>query len=313
MSTPSNSSTTPACRAGALTNCANRPCFEGLETETWNDATVVRQLPIQDYHSQPEISSSQERDAARSMELFHGRHITGDIPKFSSSSTELGQDIHDWYENQDDSLSWLVRAPKETLTPTGLIGKKAQDWAAKEGIPEGSRLVSESHYWKVMRIVAALKANPISQELLDNAAHKELSFFWEQFGLGLRTRADLMLEDGTLVDLKTTSCEDIDREFGMSVAKFGYHRQEAFYRLGLMASGTPVRAMQFVIVQTSEPFQVRVRTIPRELIVLAEASVTKTLQEIQRRIEWNDWTFEAAEEVRDLRVPQWIFTELQND
>ena len=313
MSTLPTSSTTPACRAGALPSVLIAQRFAGLETETWNEATVVRQLPIQAYHSQPEVSSSQERDAARSMELFHGRHITGDIPKFSSSSTELGQDIHDWYENQDDSLSWLVRAPKETLTPTGLIGKKAQDWAAKEGIPEGSRLVSEAHYWKVMRIVAALKANPISQELLDNAAHKELSFFWEQFGLGLRTRADLMLEDGTLVDLKTTSCEDIDREFGMSVAKFGYHRQEAFYRLGLMAAGTPVRAMQFVIVQTSEPFQVRVRTIPRELIVLAEASVTKTLQEIQRRIEWNDWTFEAAEEVRDLRVPQWIFTELQND
>jgi len=272
----------------------------------------VRRLPIQVYHSQPETSSSQERDAARSMELYYGRHITGEIPKFSSSSTELGQDIHDWYENQDDNLSWLVRAPKETLTPTGLIGKKAQDWAEKEGLPEGSRLVSEAHYWKVLRIVSALKANPVSQKLLDNAAHKELSFFWEQFGLGLRTRADLMLEDGTLVDLKTTSCEDIDREFGTSVAKFGYHRQEAFYRLGLMAAGAPVRAMQFVIVQTSEPFQVRVRTIPRELIVLAEAAVAKTLQEIQRRVEWNDWTFEAAEEVRDLRVPQWIYTELQN-
>ena len=156
----SHHSNTPACRAGALTNCANRPDFEGLETAEWNDATVVWKLPILSYHSQEELSSSQERDANRSMELFYGRHISGTIPKFSSSSTELGQDIHDWLETEDDSLSWLVRAPKETLTPTGQVGKKALEWAEKEGIPEGSRLVSDSHFFKVCRIVAALKANP---------------------------------------------------------------------------------------------------------------------------------------------------------
>ena len=286
--------------------------FEGLETAEWNDATVVWKLPILSYHSQEELSSSQERDANRSMELFYGRHISGTIPKFSSSSTELGQDIHDWLETEDDSLSWLVRAPKETLTPTGQVGKKALEWAEKEGIPEGSRLVSDSHFFKVSRIVAALKANEILGDLLANTAEKELSFFWKQFGLGLRTRTDLQLEDGTFVDLKTTSCENIDRDFGSSVAKFGYHRQEAFYRLAMKAAGIPVRAMQFVVVQTSEPYQVRVRTLPRELIVLAEASVERTLEEIQRRKEWNDWTFEAAEEVRDLDVPQWAYTELSN-
>jgi hypothetical protein len=304
----------PACRAGALPTELIALC-ENLEVSVWGKATVVEGLPKHAYHGikgQVVISSSQERDFNRSMELFHGRHIARTIPGFSSSSTELGDDIHAWWEVPEAGLDFLVCPPTETLTPTGLIGKKAEDWAKSEGIT--GRLVSPSEKAKRERIVNALRKSKPAMELNALTVHRELSFFWQHTnGLDLRCSADGILDNNTYIDLKTTSCDDIDREFFQSVRKFGYARQQAFYEICQEATGGPVCGMVFVIVQTDYPHQVRCRTIPEALVQSAKRSVLRNLDEIKNRLDLDHWVSDASDEIQELFFPRWALTENSND
>jgi hypothetical protein len=305
---PASDNCAPACRAGALPT-ELIALISSLNVLRWGDATVVEGLDNELYHGVRGVfSSSQERDMARSLELFHGRHIARTIPGFSSSSTEVGSDVHAWWENVEAGLDFLACPPEDTLTPTGLIGKKAEEYAKKAGIT--GRLVSPSAKDKIQRIVDALQANPRAMELNAATVYRELSFFWpHENGLWLRCRADNVLEDNHYVDLKTTSCEDIDREFHGSVRKFGYHRQQAFYELCQEASGGPVSGMTFVIVQTNYPYQVRCRTLPRVLVDKAKSSVLRNLDEIKNRIDLDHWISDGADEIRELVFPRWALTE----
>lgn len=298
----------PACRAGALPT-ELIALINSLNALRWGDATVVEGLANELYHGVRGVfSSSQERDMARSLELFHGRHIARTIPGFSSSSTEVGSDVHAWWENVEAGLDFLVCPPDETLTPTGLIGKKAEEWAKNAGIT--GRLVSPSARSSIQRIVDALLANPRAMELNAATVYRELSFFWpHENGLWLRSRADNVLEDNHYVDLKTTSCEDIDRDFPGSVRKFGYDRQQAFYELCQEASGGPVSGMTFVIVQTNYPYQVRCRTLPRAIVDKAKGSVLRNLDEIKNRIDLDHWIPDGADEIRELVFPRWALAE----
>ena len=304
------SDSSPACRAGALTNCANRPSFDGLKTEETNGVLSVEGLSNDAYHSEPEVSSSQERTAWRSWELFYRRHVTKQIPGFSSASTELGQDCHDWFETLDDSLSWLVTAPAEVLTPTGQIGKKAKEWAEKEGI-EG-RLVSQSHRDKVAAIAAAIKANKPAMELREQATELETSYFWKLNGLPIRCRNDAGLPCGHWLDLKTSSCGNIDREFAKSVHDYGYNRQVAFYELFQEQLYGKPTGFTFIVVQTAEPFQVRCKTLPRDYVDASKRSVRKVLDEIHQRTALEHWVLPEAEEIQELSIPQWMYPQEGN-
>jgi len=275
-----------------------------VRIEEVGEVKVVHGLDIKIYHSEEEISSSQERTYWRSPELYHGRHVTKTIPPFSSSSTELGQDCHDWFETLDDSLSWLVRAPRETLTPTGQIGKKAKEWAEKEGI-EG-RLVSDTHFEKVRRIVDALKASTPAMELREQSVHEETSYFYKVNGLGCRCRSDNWLDGGMFADLKTTSCGNIDREFVKSVHDFGYGRQQAFYEICQEKLFGWAPGMAFIVVQTSEPYQVRVKYLPNDYVSACKSSVRRVLDEIHQRTALDHWHFD---ECQVLDVPKWMFPE----
>ena len=281
----------------ALMKLAGRPVFDGLQTEVWGSCLAVHDLPIGDYHSQPELSSSNERDRHKSLDLYRARHVEQTMKGLSTASTELGSDIHEWWENQAD-----------TLTPTGQIGKKAKDWAAENEI--SGRLVSENHYWKVLRIIAALKANGRAMELLDKVESAEVSLFWEHTnGMMLRTRYDSSIGGGTWLDLKSSFCDDIDKDFPNSVHKFGYGRQEAFYRLAQEAAGMEANGLIFVVVQTQEPFQVRVRKLPDEYVLACRRSVLRSLDDIHLRTELEHWDSSAAEELQELAMPRWTYPE----
>lgn len=305
----------PACRAGALPTELIALC-ENLEVSVWGKATVVEGLPKHAYHGikgQVVISSSQERDFNRSMELFHGRHIARTIPGFSSSSTKIGDYCHQWWEVPQNGLGFLKSPPKERLTATGLIGKDALAWAKENGIDEAD-LVSPADAEKVRRITDALAASKIAMELNALTVHRELSFFWRHAnGLDLRCSADGILDNNMYVDLKTTSCDDIDREFFQSVRKFGYARQQAFYEICQEATGGPVRGMVFVIVQTDYPHQVRCRTIPEALVQSAKRSVLRNLDEIKNRLDLDHWVSDASDEIQELFFPRWALTEDSND
>ena len=266
-------------------------------------------LDINEYHSLDSVSSSRERDYNRSKELYYGRYISKTIPPFSSANTGIGDDAHTCLETQ--SMNHLVRAPKDKLTKTGRIGNEAKAWAEENEIT--GKLVSDTYYTQIESIWTAIQNCAEAMEHVQTAMHNEISYFFKVGGLDCRARADIESASGLFVDLKTTSCTNIDRDFAKSVHEFGYGRQQAFYELAQEARGDGGElGMVFIVVQTVIPYQCRVLTLPQDYVDLCKESVLKNLMEIEMHNTLG-WNLKPAQVQRELQLPEWMYGALKNE
>lgn len=266
-------------------------------------------LDINEYHSLGSVSSSRERDYNRSKELYYGRYVSKTIPPFSSAHTGVGDDAHTCVETK--SMNHLVRAPKDKLTKTGRIGNDAKAWAEENKI--AGRLVSDAYYSQIESIWESIQGCSEAMEYVNNAHHNEISYFFNVGSLECRARADIEDPSGLFVDLKTTSCTNIDRDFAKSVHEFGYGRQQAFYELAQEAreDGSEI-GMVFIVVQTVIPYQCRVLTLPRDYVDICKESVLKNLLEIEM-LETLGWNLKPAQAQRELQLPEWMYGAIKNE
>jgi hypothetical protein len=113
----------------------------------------------------------------------------------------------------------------------------------------------------------AVRQHPIAGVLFTDG-RAEVSAFWRErvpfteAQVWCRARFDY-LREGMIVDLKTTSGGTDDASIGRSIAKFGYHVQEAFYRRSFFrltgdGCGGAWPAFVFVFVDVAPPHLVRV-------------------------------------------------------
>lgn len=125
----------------------------------------------------------------------------------------------------------MVGCPPDLLAINGAMSTKAsKEWAAQQRA-EGRVPLTPADYEMVCRMAEALLDNPRIAEVItapDN--HPEVSGYAiePQTGLWLRGRFDLL--GGRIWDYKTTKCAEPEA-FARSVWAYGYHVQDATYRL----------------------------------------------------------------------------------
>lgn len=99
-------------------------------------------------------------------------------------------------------------------------------------LSDGKTPLLTKEYALVLAMQDAALNHPIVGELITrNDTVMEQSLYWtdEQTGVACRARPDLAVNDWSLiVDYKTTVSAD-PREFAKSIAKYGYHQQQAWY------------------------------------------------------------------------------------
>lgn len=107
----------------------------------------------------------------------------------------------------------------------------------------GRQILAPEQFEQLRNMRDAVMAHPAAAKLLNAPGEAELSAYWnemvrdqetgEVIGEKLcRVRPDYWRKDGIVVDLK--SCEDAsEEEFARSIAKWGYHVQDSYYRGGL--------------------------------------------------------------------------------
>ena len=127
---------------------------------------------------------------------------------------------------------------------------------AVAALQEGGRTVLREDVMEKVRAMAdAVRGHEHAAALLARAPERELTMVWEYGGRLCRGRAD-MLGDRVVGDLKTTrSLKDFSP---WVISKFGYHRQAAFYELGLRALDRKIEHYFLVAVENVEPFDVGV-------------------------------------------------------
>jgi len=265
-------------------------------------STITAGESNESYHSSTGWSKSQLWDhASRGSQYFYLRHVAKSIRPEESAALTHGTLLHRWMEVGDAFFSEVVCAPDEMLTETGLIGKKARQWAT-ENAPEQA-LISSKELRQIQREVAAIKGHRAAMDLIESAVAHELSIRWRSSEDDLlRCRPDLCTED-RWVDLKTTREMDILSSFWKSVMDYGYHAQDAHYQWGMEAVGMEPRPLCFVVVSTASPHQCHVVTLPLELVSEGRKILLRTLADIRVRMDLDYWMPDQHGEVVELPIP----------
>lgn len=224
-----------------------------------------------------------------------------DNPQEPTEAMIFGSTFHDSLLLPTEFDKRYVGAPKFDKRTT--VGKAAA--AAFEAANIGKQMVSPDDMETMRGMTASIKNHAEAMRHL-TAGTSELSCYWldEETQVMCKCRPDLLLDGGTIVDIKTTNDASLE-EFQRSVAKYRYHVQAAFYLDGIKKFHA-VDSFVFIAVEKKPPYAVAV-------YVLDEASIDKGREEYRRNLNTYAECIKTGvwpaypDELQILNLPHWAF------
>jgi exodeoxyribonuclease VIII len=215
-----------------------------------------------------------------------------------SNSMQLGSVVHCLYL-EPDNFNKIYGVIPEDIDRRTKQGK--QDWASWEAKNKDKFALRTSVYVEAMNIVARLSDYMGSASDLMGAGHAEVSAFFQLEGVACRARLDYLSHDGIIWDLKTT--RDIS-DFHNSFARYGYHRQAAFYLLALKMLNEPVKGFKTIVVETSEPFESAVFEYDRDALLVGKQEIDLAIDQYKKCVDSDKWPM-RYQELEKLSLPGW--------
>lgn len=259
---------------------------------------IVYNMPDNEYHSRPELSSTEARLLLQSPAKYRWRKdnppLIDDSPKFDIGKAVhakvLGQGADVVVVNADD---WRTKAARE---------------AREDARAQGKAPLLTREFEAVNTMAESVLAHPTARALLSQPGDSEVSLFANVDGVPCRARFDFLPRPAgrriVAADLKTTT-DASPAAFEKSVATYGYDTQAAWYLdLHAAITGDDTAAFTFVAIEKEPPYLVAVYQLPTQWL---EMGATKT---IHARKLWTECTSTGvwpgyANEVRLLIPPTW--------
>lgn len=218
---------------------------------------IIDDLPNDDYHRGPGVSSSELKTVLKSPAHYK---YASENPRPQTPQMALGTAAH----------ALILEPDKTPVVCEPEVNKRTNagkaELAAFHEEHAGKIICSKEQYDHAIGMRDSVLMHP-SASVLFAAGKAEQSHFWldEITGELCKKRDDWYNTDHeVIVDLKTTS--DASREaFLRAVVNFRYDLQEAYYREGSRQTDTPVQEFIFVVVENTPPYAVAIYTLPEEL------------------------------------------------
>jgi len=189
------------------------------------------------------------------------------------------------------------------VTDLNLATKEGKAW--KAALPEGVQIVKNDDYEKAQMMADAVRDHPQAKELFKKYIAEE-PIYWIFDGIPCKAKPDIVAEvfgHRYLADLKTT--ESVNPEaIRKSIAKWGYHRQAAWYLSGMEAVGKPCDAFIFIFVEKTYPYLVTMCQLDEDALTKGMEECLRavsTLKECQASGTWPCYT----REIITLGLPKW--------
>jgi len=280
----------------------------------------------EEYHASPGVSRSMLEDIAEPA-LYHGRYVTGDIPRRTPSAAMQWGSVADEIVTAPSGLgSTMQLIPPKVLSKSGAKAGKAWKQYANEHADKV--LLKEPEYAEFSQIVDGIRSNGMALSLIEMATHHQFNIRWtdDETGLLLRCRIDLLLPE-VLVDYKTS--RDITPSgFASEIANFGYHRQAAFYRMGARelfgrdmpflfivsknrpAYGCEVYELNDKSIELDETGET-VYSFPETFLEIGERQNRANLRQLAKCQSTGKWKTPTSGQIITLSPPAWLVTQLQ--
>lgn len=265
-------------------------------------APGVYDMPAEDYHARPELSSSGMRKllSPSCPALFRWEQLAPPEPK---DEFDFGHVAHKLVLGEGEQIEVLSFDSYRT----------ADARAAKlHAYAVGRVPILEKEYAKAKAMAAEVRKHPIAGLLL-SSGKPEQSLFWRDPSTGqeMKARVDwLRRENGKrlkMVDYKTIIKVDLD-SIARAIAEFGYHQQGATYREGAIVLGLGGRdtVVNIIFQMKTAPFLVRVVQIPEMDLRLGEARNRRAIALYRKCLETGHWP--GYEETSYVDLPAWART-----
>jgi len=241
---------------------------------------IVLELDEDEYHAHPDLSSTQARLLLESPARYN---YARSHPQERKDSFDLGSAVHTKVLGVGADV---ITYPDEHLRPSGGISTKAAtvQWIADQR-SAGLLLMTAVQLELVDGMAEAVLAHPVAKGLFEQDGTSEASVFATdpETGVKMRARFDFlpsfMQDNPWFVDLKTTAKHADSESFGKTVANFGYHVQQEWYRHAYsIVTGDFATNMKFVVVETDKPHLVAVHELSRDY---AEIGFRKTKRALE--------------------------------
>lgn len=189
------------------------------------------------------------------------------------------------------------------VTGLNLATKEGKAW--KAALPPGVQVVKDEDYDKAQLMAEAVRDHPQARMLFQNYTAEE-PIYWTLDGVDCKAKPDIVstvFGRRYIADLKTT--ESVNPEaIRKSIAKWGYHRQAAWYLSGMEAIGKPCDAFIFIFVEKAFPHLVTMCQLDENALKKGMEEclhAVATLQECRRTNTWPCYT----REIITLSLPTW--------
>lgn len=258
-----------------------------------NYPTVIQGLNESAYHARPEVSKSMLDKINRSPRLYWHAYIEKDLPPYSSDAMTMGSCVHLMLLEPNRAGEIAVRPKVDRRTKAGKEAYAA--WYEEFGAAD--LILDEEQYGHATRAVEAVREHPLAAQLLAQAHSYEASMFAkdEETGLALRGRADVILKNGSIVDLKTTR-DATPRGFRSSMYKFRYDVQAAYYVDLAKRCGYDTERFFFIAVEPNPPYPVAVYWTSPYTLEQGKVQYRENLDLLARCLEADHWPeFQGAE------------------
>jgi exodeoxyribonuclease VIII len=253
------------------------------------------------YFASNRISNSKLSTLKRSPELFKLQFIDQTLLDISSDAMVLGKLVHCLALEPNEVAKRFYIADKfDRRTKEGKANHEKQVEESK-----GKTLITLEGYESAAAMANAVlthnefaKLSPIPCE-----TEKAIEFTWN--GVPCKSKLDRVYARGRLViDIKTTS-DPSPAEFAKSVAKFGYHRQQAFYSEAVQQCYGVEPRFLFFAVGTDFPFLCGCYELKPDAVRDGRREIECLLAEYTYRTDANDWTSSFRKDVNPLSLPKW--------
>lgn len=263
---------------------------------------------LKDYHRRPEWSNSQKEKLIESPPLFYGTYISHEFPPMASKELDIGTVAHECLTNPGGLDAIVKVIPENVLNGQG--HRKGGAWKEWSEAHADYIQMKESEIESIRRMIESVHRT-VPKWMFENVLHYEHTIIWrdDESGLMLRARPDMIIRRGdyvVLADFKTTRTTTA-RTFAADAAKYGYHRQAAWYWDAAVALGMSPCAFLDITVDKTPAHETSIYELATGAIELGRTQNRKAIHELAWRLETDTWTAPHHGEILMLDLPEWAY------
>lgn len=266
-------------------------------------ARIVYDEPASTYHRRElgVVSRSGLQRVLRSPAHYHA-WATGQTDESDSPALAFGRALHAAVLEPEVFAAAFAPAPDFGDLRTRGAKLARDEWRAANA----GRIAVDATTWQQIRgMDAAIRRHPLASRLL-GAGRAEVTLHWQDpdTGMPCKSRPDWLDEErGVVVDLK--SAEDArPATFARSVARYQYHLQDAWYRIGCAAAGLPAKNFVFLVVEKTAPYAVSICSLDEDAVTAGYDMARRGVDMIAAGVRTGQWPA-YTDRIHTVSLPPW--------